>query len=297
MTVPVGPTVNPLDLAAACFVALAEEFYDEAGLPRPFKMRDKLDTQDDPFDELIRDRLNQRLPSGVKVIESEKKLVSPDLVVARPEEASLLINGGVELDERRLIAIEVKKVNADTNGQAARASGMDYNSTPPCSRVKIYSKYNTLLTVPAFYLFAIHASQGEARILQGLALVSGMVLNQDTELYNSRTGIRQKSIDLGTFGDGADRERPMLVFANPLGWGWLKTQPTLIHQRADLADEQDDLHRVRQIVRTAKDGTKHEFWAYRRTSSAEEDIAIDPFPTPRNRSRQTAPRGRFKVDL
>ncbi|PSR58713.1 hypothetical protein C8259_29690 [Nocardia nova] len=276
---------------------LTEEFFDADGRPVPFELPDKKDTQDDPFDQLIRDRLDARLPSGVKVLSSGKKLVSPDLVVARPEETSLLINGGEEMDMRRIIAIEVKKVNADSAGNAARASGMDYNSTPPCSHVTIHSKTGRLLAVPAFYLFAIHSQVNDKYILQGLALVSGAMLNQDVELYTSITGVRQKSIQLGTFGDGLDRQRPMLVFANPLGWSWLREQPTLLHERDDLADEQDDLHRVRQVIRTGRDGTKHEFWAYRGTAGIVEEAAIDPFPTPANRKTETSPRGKFMIEL
>ena len=54
-------------------------------------------------------------------------------------------------------------------------------------------------------------------MLSALALVDGNVLNEDFALYLSVTGERTKRIDLGTFSDGADRNRPMLIFSNPLG--------------------------------------------------------------------------------
>ncbi|WP_156161851.1 hypothetical protein [Nocardia vulneris] len=297
MTIPVGPEANPLDLAAVCFAALVDEFYFEDGRPRPFFLRPKRGTQDDPFDELISNRLDARLPSKVKVLASGKPLVSPDMVIARPEEASLLINGGQELDDRRMIAIEVKKVDTTKAGKIGRATGMDFNSTPPCSHVRIYAKNGAPLLVPAFYLFAAHTPHEEDRVIVGLALVSGAALNQDKKLYDLITGIRDKAIDLGTFGDGLDRQRPMMVFSNPLGWDWMKAQPTLIHHRKDLADEQDHLHRIRRVLRTAQDGGEHEFWAYRRTAEKDEGVAIDPFPTPDARSTKTTQRGKFIVDL
>ncbi|MGW5700915.1 hypothetical protein [Amycolatopsis japonica] len=298
MTVPVGPATQPRDLAAACFSILADAFFDEAGEPLPFSQPDKKDTQDDPFDVLVRNILDERLPQGVSVLSSGKNLVSPDLVVARPEETSLLIKGGWDLDPRHIVAIEVKKVKPAKDGKSGRAGGMDYNSTPPCSRVRIYAKNKQPLVVPSFYLFALHVPHGNQYLVRSLALVSGSALNQDARLYESRTGIRKKSINLGTFGDGLDRERPMLVFANPLGWKWMSGTATLIHERDDLADEQD-LSRAREVIRNAFDGSRHSFWAYRRNDgrTTSETPAVDPFPTPKNRSVETSPRGRFVVDL
>ena len=47
------------------------------------------------------------------------------------------------------------------------------------------------------------------------AVVDGNILNDDFNLYLSITGERTKRIGLGTFSDGVDRARPMLIFANP----------------------------------------------------------------------------------
>ncbi|TDC33025.1 hypothetical protein [Micromonospora sp. KC213] len=298
MTVPVGTPSQPRDLAAAIFAALTEEFFDVDGAPIPFQLRDKRNTQDDPVDELVGEVLRRRLPDGILVFSSGKPLVSPDLVVARPEETKLLIEGGADLDARRIVAVEVKKVNSDAAGRAARSTGIDYNSTPPCSTVKVESSTGRLLRVPAFYLFLLLCPYAERTIVRTLALVAGAVLNEDTNLYDEITGIRKKSIGLGTFGDGLDRQRPMLVFANPLGWDWLHGKATLLHQREDLADEQD-LVRVREVKRYAADGSPRTFWCYRSKHSGVTVYvkAVDPFPTPSKRTTETTPRGRFRIDL
>ncbi|MCP2325245.1 hypothetical protein HDA40_003752 [Hamadaea flava] len=245
------------------------------------------------------DVLSRRLPQGILVITSGKPLVSPDLVVARPEETRLLIAGGTDLDARRIVAVEVKKVNSDASGRAARSTGIDYNSTPPAATVKVESAAGNLLRVPAFYLFVVLLPHGEDQVVQTLALVTGSALNQDIQLYDDATGVRQKSIGLGTFGDGLDRQRPMFVFANPLGWPWLTGEATLLHDRSDLAEEQN-LVRVREVERTAKDGTVHTFWCYRLRRGVPDITGpkvSEPFPTPANRKTETTPRGRFQVKL
>ncbi|MFD8338957.1 hypothetical protein ACFV42_40895 [Streptomyces solisilvae] len=73
--------------------------------------------------------------------------------------------------------------------------------------------------------------------VQALAMTAGAVLNTDQSLYDGITGVRAKSIGLGSYGDGANRERPMLLFSNPLGWDWVIGSATLISDRDDLAVE------------------------------------------------------------
>jgi len=299
VTVPVGSPEAPADLAGALFVALRSELFDEGGRPSPFPLRDKRQTQDDPFDEHIGEILQRRLPRGMKVFLSGKPLVSPDLVVARPEETSLLIRGGQDWDPRHVIAVEVKKLNADVvTGRSGRSTGLDYNSTPPCATVKVESQRGALLRVPAFYLYVALAAGAEGFTTPALALVAGAALNEDVDLYDAATGIRQKAIGLGTYGDGLDRQRPMFVFANPLGWSWLDGHATLIHAREDLAEEQDLVMR-RPMIRTAANGGRRAFFCYRAGSEGDrqEADALNPFPTPANRKAETTARGRFRIAL
>ncbi|MEU1086021.1 hypothetical protein ABZ401_04165 [Streptomyces sp. NPDC005892] len=306
MTSTQGDRQRPADLPAAAFEALVECLFDMDGNPLPFSLRGKGETQDDPFDEHIADILEKSLPSELRVLRAGKPLVSPDIVLARPEEYQILSRGGKDFDTRSIVAIEVKKVSPDKKtGRPARASGMDYNSTPPCQTVRLYSPRNEKILVPAFYLFALLGQAGGTQVyVESMALVAGSALSKDTELYDRITGRRKKAIGLGTYGDGADRQRPMLVFANPLGWPWMHGKATLISERDDLHAESNSLAHVREITRpwraNGEDMDRVErFHCYRLAAldSQVEDSAEDPFPTPRNRTEETAQRGRFKIDL
>lgn len=296
---------EPHDLAAEVFTAVVTTFYDESGAPRPFHLLPKADVQDDPFDRYVIGALQDRLPSGMKVLTSGR-LVSPDLVVARPEETRVLIEGGRDLDERRIIAVEIKKLKPTPSGGSARASGLDYNSTPPCAVVTVTSADGSPLRIPAFYMFALLSAAGEEQTPTALALVTGAALNQDRSIYDAATGQRQKNIGLGTYGDGLDRVRPMFVFSNPLGWTWMLEEPTLLHERDDLEGEQPSLVRVREVERIERDSAgleiaRHTFWAYRVRRAEREysrlDKVTEPFPVPANRSTATNARGKFSVDL
>jgi hypothetical protein len=298
-TIEIGSKEQPGDLATAAFVALAETFFESDAQPTPFSLRDKRNTQDDPLDVHIKDVLEKRLPSPFRVLSSGKPLVSPDLIVARPEETRALLAGETEPDGNRMIAIEVKKLGWSAGGPA-RATGLDYNSTPPSSMVKVEAANGTTLWVPSYYLFVIVRSQTDLMsTIQTLVLVTGAALNDDLTLYERATGVRQKSIGLGTYADGIDRERPMFVFANPLGWRWLGNSATLIHSRADLESEQRVV-RVRKMERSAVDDTRRSFWCYRTLPLGHGDDctdALDPFPMPLKRTTETTRRGRFKINL
>lgn len=182
---------------------------------------------------------------------------------------------------------------------------MDYNSTPPCETVRVYSSRNEEIIIPAYYLFALLGQMGEGQAyVETMALVTGSALSKDTDLYDRITGKRKKSIHLGTYGDGADRQRPMLVFANPLGWPWMQGKATLISDRDDLHVESGELANVRQITRAwqfPNEGNSRleRFHCYRLAvlDSRYEGSVHEPFPTPKNRKEETAQRGRFKIDL
>lgn len=295
----VGEAESPCDLAGAVFAALAAEFFTADGQPTVFKLRFKRQTQDDPFDEYAGEILRRRLPDGIRVLLSGKPLVSPDLVVARPEEAQVLMQGGGDLDSRYIIAIEVKKLNWDAPG-VGRGTGMDYNSTPPCSTVKVETNNGQLLRIVAFYLYVVLQLRDDDQVVaNSMALVSGAALNEDIDLYDAITGIRQKRIGIGSYGDGIDRQRPMLVFANPLGWPWLIGHVTLVHPSHNLEAEQN-IEMRRRMYRRTREGETREFFCYRiareEVGEPEPDVT-EPFPTPANRKTDTTPRGRFKIAL
>ncbi|MEV4583295.1 hypothetical protein AB0K16_59825 [Nonomuraea jabiensis] len=300
--------VRPPDLPSIAFQALAEAFWDDRGVPIPFSIREKGGTQDDPFDEHVMEILKTALPDDVRVIRPKDarpkirgSLITPDAVVARPEEYDLLIRGGEEYDTRAIFGLEVKKLNLDKDRKAARGAGMDYNSTPPCATVRVYSALGSEIIIPAFYLFVTleNGEQSGTFIPDSLALVAGSALNKNVELYDAITGTRTKEIGLGTYGDGMNRNRPMMVFANPLGWTWMQGAATLISEQSLLADEHP-FTLVREITRTVeKSDIDEKFYCYRlrKMGYEVEDPVRDPFPTPKSRSEQTSRRGKFVVDM
>ncbi|WP_328906699.1 hypothetical protein OG230_29110 [Streptomyces sp. NBC_00234] len=300
MTYDATDRVRPTDLPGLAFIILSERFFDEAGKPVPFRLREKRNTQDDPFDEYVAEILKEEFQDDTLVLRADKPLVSPDVIVARPEEYYLLETGGADYDTRAIFGLEVKKVDLGKNGKPARASGLDYNSTPPCETIRVYSATGSALRIPSYYLFVTLAEGVDTGTVyvHSLVLVAGAALNKDVVLYERITGTRKKQIGLGTYGDGADRQRPMLVFPNPLGWEWLTGSATLISERGDLSSEHP-LAYVREMTRSVSDGVWEIFHCYRlaKLSPEREELAEDPFPQPAKRKEETSQRGRFEIDL
>ncbi len=180
---------------------------------------------------------------------------------------------------------------------------MDYNTTPPCGMIRAYAKDNRPLDVRGFYLFVClgpDANRTGGYRLSGLALCDGNLLNEDFSYYLSIVGERTKRVGLGTYGDGADRSRPMVIFANPLGTAELGCTVTLVHSRTDLDTEFTEIRQVGRIGRTDTLGRIHTFTCYRhRKDVADSQIIfdlLDPFPAP-IRTERTQSRGRFKINV
>lgn len=289
-----------IDLPTAAFLELRHRFFDSAAKPVPFKLRDKRNTQDDPFDEYLATNVLARL-DGISCVKATGLLITPDMVLYRPG-----LCEGVGFKERTgdielIVAIEVKKLERTVQGGVARGSGLDYNTTPPCGRVRVYDAAGTALDIRGFYLFVClerAPDDPEAVVLTALCLVDGNALNEDFELYLSIIGERAKRIGLGTYGDGADRARPMLIFANPLGVREFDGLPILIHPSESVPRAAPDLQLTYRLRRSASEGPARSFYCYRRRSDVPEGWATpklaDPFPTP-ERDARTRPRGRFKL--
>lgn len=258
----------------------------------PFGLRGKRNTQDDPFDEFLTRTVFAGIEE-VQCIPAPGPLITPDMV---------LHGRGRRLDRtedlEQIVGIEVKKLERTAQGRVARTSGLDFNTTPPCGRIRVYDAKSSPLDIRGFYLFVclepLDQSQNRV-ILTALALVDGNVLNEDFDLYLSVTGERTKRIDLGTFSDGADRARPMLIFSNPLGISELDHAATLIHTDDTLAESYGDLTPVFTIERTVSSDESRVFSCYRHHRDApggQTRELLDPFPTPARETR-TRPRGRF----
>ena len=306
------------DLSVEVFLALREHFFDADAVPKPYPLRDKRNTQDDPLDEYICLALQAALPQGVRV-EASGPLVTPDFVVYRPSICTRSSRADLRASPERILAVEVKKVERGASGAVARASGLDYNTTPPCGTVRVYDLDDEDFDIRGWYLFVCQEPVEDAPRtyrLTALVLCDGDLLNEDFDYYTSIVGRRSKEIGLGTYGDGANRIRPMLIFSNPLGATFLDHQSTLIHARADLEGEHSALRRIGVIARSVADetdsGTVTSRPSMKQTSSIESrmfhcyrdrlDVATgietfherDPFPVPR-RSKRTAARGRFVI--
>jgi len=266
----------------------------------PFKLRDKLNTQDDPFDEyLARDILTGL--DGISCAKATGPLITPDMVLYRPGSYAGMRRDELANNIERIVAIEVKKLERTTQGNVARSSGLDYNTTPPCGRVRVYDAAATAVDIRGFYLFVClerAPDDAGAVVLTALCLTDGNALNEDFELYLSITGEREKRIGLGTYHDGADRARPMLIFANPLGVREFDGLPMLIHPSGTVSQEEPELHLAYQLRRSVSEGVVRSFYCYRHRSDAPPGLAaaelLNPFPTPERDSR-TRPRGRFKL--
>jgi hypothetical protein len=291
------------DLPTEIFLVLRKAFFNIHGLSRPFELREKRNTQDDPFDEHVHRLLANRLPAGCRCVKAPGPLITPDLVALRPAACNGVARTVLAADLNRVVAMEVKKLERTSAGGVARASGMDYNTTPPCGKVRVYDVEGEPLDIRGFYLFVCQepAPKRAGRYrLSAMTLCDGNLLNADFDFYLSIVGARTKRIRLGTFADGVNRDRPMLIFSNPLGIGELDHHVTLIHPRHDIERDFTQLSRVGSIQRTARDQSVHTFSCYRLRDEpgvAETPFKLsDPFPTP-ERTEATQPRGRFRVDI
>jgi len=174
---------------------------------------------------------------------------------------------------------------------------MDYNTTPPCGTVRVYDAQDEPLDIRGFYLFVGQEEAANDKVISALALCDGNILNEDFDLYLSIVSQRQKEVGLGTYGDGANRNRPMLIFANPLGASELDHEATMIADR--LSDERVGL--VYEIVRPTVEGDVRKFFAYRKMSDIPDKWAVqtldNPFPQPQTRLAQTQSRGKFRLPI
>jgi hypothetical protein len=291
------------DLTVESFLILRNSFFGKGAKPRTYRLREKRNTQDDPLDEYICKLFSGQLPTDVDCLKAPGPLITPDLVALRPQACRGVARVTLSSNLTHIVAIEVKKLERTQSGAIARPSGMDYNTTPPCGTVRVYDSSGGALDIRGFYLFICQApvgDQGGRYQLSALVLCDGNLLNEDFNYYLSIVGERVKEIGLGTYGNGANRTRPMLIFSNPLSTAELDHHVTLIHSRDDLDKEIPKLRQVGVIRRTMQQGGTRVFYCYRITDDVPEDHnqfeLLDPFPLPA-RTEKTQPRGRFRLNF
>lgn len=288
------------DLTIEAFLILRDAFFYEDGSSKPFTLRDKKNTQDDPLDEYIAATLATGL-TDASCQRASGPLISPDMVIYRHQECEGASRESLKNDVSRIVAIEVKKLGRSASGQVVRSTGLDYNTTPPCGTVRVYDADNKPLDIRGFYLFVCQEMADDGSVfLSALALCDGNILNADFDLYLQITGQRTKGLGLGTYRDGVNRNRPMLIFANPLGAAQLDHTATLVSS-AKLWDEESRLGLVYHIGRTIPEGGQGLFYAYRRIEDVptrwEVQHLVDPFPRPVSRGSGTQARGRFRLPV
>jgi hypothetical protein len=289
--------MNHTDLAVDAFLLLRRSFFDDLMHPIPFALRPKRNTQDDPLDEYVSRLLEQGLTNAV-CHKAPGSLITPDLVLYRPELCDHQAREKLADDRTRIVAIEVKKLERTKTGGIARASGLDYNTTPPCGTVRVYSAHDSPLDITGFYLFvAQEPTPDDQYVITALVLCDGDLLNEDFDLYLASVSQREKKIGLGTYGDGVDRQRPMFIFANPLGSGELDRHATVV--MAQPTNERIRL--VYELIRTSTATAARRFYAYRSASDVPQGWEVrtltDPFPQPNTRVEQTQPRGKFRLPI
>jgi len=286
--------MNNLDIPTRAFIALRKHFFDDDMNPTDFFLRPKKNTQDDPLDEYIAASI-----FSVLKLECHRSgpLVSPDIVLF---DAAKNVDGD---NTNSILAIELKRVSRTSSGAVSRASSIDYNSTPPCGKVRVYNN-KTPLDIRSFYLFVCSENPfgDSARTrITAMSLVDGNLLNENFSFYLSVTGERKKKIGLGSFGDGIDRARPMITFPNPLGVRGFDKAATLIHPDHTLADKDKNIQMVNIIERVKRDGTVRSFYCYRLAGDmpVDSDVAYlgDPFEIPDNRNTKTKQRGKFNISI
>jgi len=128
------------DLTLECFKILAKHFKTK-NEPTLFQLGRKSNIQDDPFDTYVFNVLKNGLEKkGIKCIPPRGPLISPDLVLINPRMFSRKWSEDTKCltDLNTIVAIEIKKVERTSDGKIARATGIDFNTTPPCGTVRIY---------------------------------------------------------------------------------------------------------------------------------------------------------------
>lgn len=280
------------------FTVLREYFFDDKLRPKKFYLRDKRETQDDPLDEFISEVLKSNLKNST-CYKSSGPLISPDLVISKDKVCENKNESKLKDNEEVILGIEVKKLKRGGFGKKiARNTGLDYNSTPPCGTIRIYDLNNRAIDIKGYYLFiCLENTTNNEYIITAMVLCDGDILNEDFNYYLQITGKRTKEIGIGSYGDGMNRNRPMIVFANPLGNPIFDYNATLITSIEDSPIE--NLSLVYKLSRTNINGHTNYFYAYRQLDDIDDSVEIqiinEPFNGPKKREEGTQARGRFKL--
>ncbi len=259
------------------FYKICKHFFAEGGEKLKFSLDNKTTVVSDPFVEY----LDNNVIRGIKSTKgSEIKYtvapphLSPDLVFFEEEVLEDSIN------PLELFGIEVKT-------SKSKSGDINFNSTPPCGKVVVDVNGKDEI-IPCYYLFVHLTPLEEENMFEigSMMLIDGDFINSDFDLYLEATGVREKRIDLGSYGDGMDRQRPMFVFPNPLGIAGIRSErSTMISkERFKSIDFKDEIGMVATLDRNNK-----KFYAYQAVRNL-----VGPFV---NVTRSTATKSRNKLKV
>lgn len=256
-------------LAPKIFYALCKHFFAEDGTKNHFQLDSKSTVVSDPFVEYLDKNILQDLKETKHVVAPPH--ISPDLAFYEKN-----------LYPTDLLGIEVKT-------SKSKSGDINFNSTPPCGKI-LMEVDGRDETVPCYYLFVQLTpleDKGENIFDIGtMMLIDGDFINSDFELYLEATGVREKRIDLGSYGDGMDRQRPMFVFPNPLGISGIRSErSTLISkERFNSFDHDDEIGMVAILKRDDQ-----KFFAYQAVRRLDGPFA--------NVTRSTSTKARNKLKI
>ena len=300
---PILPAASAPDIPTLVFLALRDLLFDAQGKPVIFSAVQTGNVQGDWLDTHLTNRLELALAAQGYEIEKSGKNTSPDFAVFRSALVNQPINKATAVSLTDITAFEVKKLQSTENKTNREGGDVDYNSTPPCGLVLVYDQPGThAFTVRGFYIFLVVnpvAGQSDAFAASSLVVCDGNALNADHDLYLRVVAPRSKEIGLGTYGDGAIRNRPFVLFPHPLSVQWLRGSATLIHSDSHLPAA-SGLNRVSMIERkNLTTALTVPFCCYQTLADSARFIGppyeVNPFKTPSK--RRDGSRGKLKLRL
>lgn len=256
-------------LIPTVFYKLCRHFFYEDGTKHKFKIENKSTVVSDPFV----DYLDQNVFTNMGHIEHiiAPSHISPDLAFY----VNWKENG---FDPVGLFGIEVKT-------SKSKACDINFNSTIPCGNIVVEVEEDEKI-IPCYYLFVqfdeVSEENNEFEIAK-MMLVDGDFINSDFDLYLEATGIREKKINIGSYGDGMDKQRQMFMFPNPLRISGIRSERSTLITKIDF-EKKDTIGKVATIERG-----EQVFFAYQAIRNLV--IPLDNV----QRSEKTRPRNKLKI--
>jgi hypothetical protein len=254
-------------ILASVFLSLCKHFFSEDGTKNRFTLPERTGNVDDPFVEYL--AKNVFVDIDFHHIMAPP-LVSPDMAFFRSRE--------------EIFGLEIKTVKNIT-------SGINFNSTPPCGRILIEID-NIESEVPCYYLFVQLDEHGGEQEIGHMMMVDGNFINKDFDLYLAAVGEREKRIDLGTYKDGMDRQRPMFVFPNPLSIKGLRAERSTLISSINFGEQKRNYYeQVSLVAKIRREIEEPTFYAYQAVRQL-----VNPIETP-DRKTATKIRNKLKVSM